>query len=106
MQVSNQGINTDLKERCKILEEMYYWDIITSQIKEAIELNKNGQLNDKLVQENIHQLEVVAQMIPIMFEDLENVKELEIPLPTPPATPKPPSEPSGPTEEELEAMRK
>lgn len=75
---------------------MYYFDIINSQIRDVMDLKNKGKLKDKKIIENLPQIEVVAKMIPIIEMDMLNIKDLEIPLPTPPATPPKPKEDTPP----------
>ena len=52
-----------------------------------MELKRQGKLRDKGIIANFHQIEMVSKILPVIYEDMENVKELEQPLPSPPRTP-------------------
>ena len=67
--------------------EAYYFDVLKTEIRDIMEEKRLGILKDKEILANLHQIEIINTILPYMHEDMEDVKELEQPLPTPPNTP-------------------
>ena len=75
MQVSNAEMSDGIIKKCLILKDMYHIESIRAEIKEVMDLKKNGQLRNKLLIKNYDQIKIVGEILEIISKDLNSLND-------------------------------